>query len=769
MPAGHEVVDELALVVERGVGLGDDVLSFLDRRKVLDLVGHPGARDLPVWGLDEAVLVGPGIDREGVDEPDVRPLRGLDGAHPAVVGGMNIPDFEPGPLAGQAARAEGGDAPLVRDFRKGVVLIHELRELARAEELLDHRRHRLGVDELLGHQVLGLRQAQPFADRSFDAHQADSELVLGHLADASDAPIAEMVDVVHLPATVPDLDEGLEDVRDIPGLEHISARRLLASEPPVELHSANGRKVVALGVGEEVPEHRLRGVAGRRLSGTHHPVDLDLRLEVGGGEVLAEGVGKVRPLVHVVDVQDVEAADAFFAELRQGVRGDHLVRLREHLPGLPVHDIAGKHLPGGELIGYRQGPEPGLLRRLEPRHVTGIDPPALLHDDVAVPVGEVKGCGLAAPAVRHEENANLPRAKLEAISLEKDLEDLPVVLEVGDPLVPFLALQGPQQHGGRELAPPVDAHEHEILRIELEVEPRPAVGDHPGGEQQLPRGMGLALVVLEEHARGTVELRHDDPFGAVDDQCAGVGHERNLAHVHLLLAQIPHAALLARAFLVEEREAQAHAQRRRVGETPNLAFLHVEERVLEPIFQELELGIARIALDWKHRLEGGLQPDAPALLRRNVRLQEVPVRIELRREEERNLENTRALAEIVANALLFGEGVGRRLGEPVLLSPAGLAVILLVRRGFADRLQSRLLPDSSLCRTTAIVFSGDIILFVFNAQLYNVVAQKPPDLGIVGSAHRRVFVAMKPTLKFSYEINRREPIVHRSDNSLRFF
>ena len=457
MTAGHEFVGEPALLVERRVGLGDDELPLLDRGQVLDvikLLAHPAVHDLAVRRLDEAVLVGPGVDREGVDEPDVRALRGLDGTHPPVVGRMDVPNLEAGPLAGQPARAESGNAPLVRHLRQGVVLVHELGELARSEELLDHRRYRLGVDELLRHQVLGLRKAQPFAHRPLDTHQADPELVLGHLADTPDAPVSEVVDVVHLSAPVPDLDEGLEDIHDVPGLEHVPARRVLAAEPPVELHPADGREVVALGVGEEVPEHGLGGILGRRLAGPHHPVDLDLRLEVGGGEVGAEGVGEIRPLVHVVHVEDIEAPDAFLAELRERLRGDHVVRLAEHLAGLPVHDVAGEHLAGvgHELVRNGQRPEARLLRRLEPRHVTGIDPPPLLHDDVAVPVGEVEGCGLAAPAVRNQNDPDLPRAQLEAIGLEEDIEDLSVVLVVGLPFpVLVLLLQRPQQHGGGSL------------------------------------------------------------------------------------------------------------------------------------------------------------------------------------------------------------------------------------------------------------------------------------------------------------------------------
>ncbi len=69
---------------------------------------------------------------------------------------VHVANFEAGTFARQAARAERRYAPLVRDFRQRVVLVHELGELARAEELLHRGRHRLRVDHLLRHQALGL-------------------------------------------------------------------------------------------------------------------------------------------------------------------------------------------------------------------------------------------------------------------------------------------------------------------------------------------------------------------------------------------------------------------------------------------------------------------------------------------------------------------------------------------------------------------------------------------------------------------------------------
>ena len=93
----------------------------------------------------------------------IRPMFGPSGvsigADAAVVRRMHVAHFEAGALARQAARAERRDATLVRDFRQRVVLVHELRQLRGAEELLDRGRHGLGVDQFLRRQAFRLRPA----------------------------------------------------------------------------------------------------------------------------------------------------------------------------------------------------------------------------------------------------------------------------------------------------------------------------------------------------------------------------------------------------------------------------------------------------------------------------------------------------------------------------------------------------------------------------------------------------------------------------------
>ena len=101
------------------------------------------------------------------------------------------------------------------DLGEGIVLVHELGQLTGAEELLDHRRHRFGVDQLLRHQLLGFREAQAFLYRPLDPHEPDPELVLRHLADAANAPVAQVVDVVDGTTAVLDVDQRLECVDDV--------------------------------------------------------------------------------------------------------------------------------------------------------------------------------------------------------------------------------------------------------------------------------------------------------------------------------------------------------------------------------------------------------------------------------------------------------------------------------------------------------------------------------------------------------------------------
>src|SRR5207245_7250221 len=78
------------------IGLSDRVTTLVHRRKINDLVGDLAIDDLAVRALDKSVLVDAGISCQAVDQPDVRTLRCLDRASPAVMCRMHVAHLEAG-------------------------------------------------------------------------------------------------------------------------------------------------------------------------------------------------------------------------------------------------------------------------------------------------------------------------------------------------------------------------------------------------------------------------------------------------------------------------------------------------------------------------------------------------------------------------------------------------------------------------------------------------------------------------------------------------
>ncbi len=568
--------------VERRVGLRDDVLAFLDGGQVVDLVRDLAVAHAAVRRLEEAVLVELGVQGQRVDEADVRAFRRLDRAHAAVVGGVHVAHLEAGTLARQAARAQGRDAPLVRDLGQRVGLVHELRELARAEELLERRGDRLGVDQVVRHQRLGLGLAQALLHGLLDAREAAAVLVLGQLADAAHAAVAEVVDVVDLAAAVAQLDEDLDDVEDVLVAQRHGAVGGVAADAGVELHAAHARQVVGVTAVEQAVEQRLDGVFRRGLAGAHHAIDGHARGELVGRLVGGQRLADVGTFVELVRVQRLDLADAGDAQLLEQRLGDLVIGLRDDLAGLRVDHVAGDDAGDEEV--FRHADE-RRARLLELAHVARSDALVLLDDDVAALVGDVEACDFAAQPVGHELHLRARVHQAEVVEHEEVRQDL-------------LGVQadGLEQDRDRHLAAAVDAEVEDVLRVELEIEPGTAVGNDARAEQQLAGAVGLALVVLEEHARRAVQLAHDDTLGAIDDERAVVGHQGHLAHVDLLLLDLLDRLRLRRLAVIDDH-LQLRAHGGGVGQPALLAFARVEWRLCDVELDELHFHVPVVRND----------------------------------------------------------------------------------------------------------------------------------------------------------------------------
>ncbi len=167
--------------------------------------------------------------------------------------------------------------------------------------------------------------------------------------------------------------------------------------------------------------------------------------------------------------------------------------------------------------------------------------------------------------------------------------DLHIVAEQRDDLgIGFDAERADKYRYG-QLAVFVDADKKHVGRVGFIFQPRAAIGDDGGGINALARFVYIRRII---YARRAHDLRNDNALRAVDDKCAVVCHEREIAHENVAFEQF------ARRFVVQ---AHGNAQRRGVVYVALLAFLDgIFRRGVDMITYKLNREVAGIVGDGRH-------------------------------------------------------------------------------------------------------------------------------------------------------------------------
>ena len=191
----------------------------------------------------------------------------------------------------------------------------------------------------------------------------------------------------------------------------------------------------------------------------------------------------------------------------------------------------------------------------------------------------------------------------------------------------------------------------------------PRYGMTRAANRILAAGVGLAAVMVEQHARRAVHLADDDALGAVDDEGAVHGHERHVAHVDVLLLDIDDRLGLGLGIDLEGGQAQGDAHRRGIGEAALAALVGVVLRVLELIMVEVEVRGAGEVDDREHRAKRLLE--ARDIAGRRVRAEELLVALALNLDEVRHFGDFVDVAEDLADSPRVGLGPARGLARCV--------------------------------------------------------------------------------------------------------
>ncbi len=673
-PHRHQVLGEPPFSVHRRIRLRDDKLFLLHRRQIARLALHLAVLDQHVRRLDEAVLVHLGVGGQRVDQADVRAFRRFDRADAAVMRRVHVAHLEAGALARQTARAKCRQAPLVRHFAQRVGLVHELDELRRAEEFAHRGRRRLGVDQVVRHHRVDVDRAHALANRPLHPQQADAILVLHQLADGTNAPVAEVVDVVDLAAPVLQVAQRLDRAQDVllaqdaHGVGHLVGGDAQAH---VHLHPADRGQVIAVAVEEQAAEQGLGGLRRRRLARAHHAVDVDQRAVAVGVLVDRQRVADPRAVL-LVDRQGRQLGEAGVLDRGELGLGQFLAGLGEDLAGFDVDDILGD--AAAEQVGAPDQHFLGLLG----------DFPSLARGEFCFRISnDLAGRGVdqglqqfypaerlgverARPALRGAVEHHLGVEpgedffRVHAAQLVQ-LERFALGVARGAQGGRTGAVERVEQRGDRQLPLAVDADVDKVLAVELEIQPGAAIGDHPRREQILAGAVRLALVVVEEHAGRAVHLADDDAFGAIDDERAVVGHQRHVAHVDGLFLDVADRAGAGVLIHVPYDQAQDDLQRGGIGHAALDAFLDVVFRLLELVGDEFQAAAAREIIDREDRLEDFLQPGMQPAVGRDVHLQERLIAGALHVDKVRHRRHFGDSPEAAADAPVRGKRFGNRV------------------------------------------------------------------------------------------------------------
>ena len=151
---GYTLAHEMAFFIQLFVRLCNNITIFLICRQINNIVGNTRISricliNFTIRCLDKSILINTRIRCQRVDQTDIRSFRSLYRTHASIMCIVYIADLETCTISGQTTRSQCRQTSLMCQFRKRIVLIHELWQLGTSKEFLHSSRYRLDIDQRL--------------------------------------------------------------------------------------------------------------------------------------------------------------------------------------------------------------------------------------------------------------------------------------------------------------------------------------------------------------------------------------------------------------------------------------------------------------------------------------------------------------------------------------------------------------------------------------------------------------------------------------------
>ena len=135
--------------------------------------------------------------------------------------------------------------------------------------------------------------------------------------------------------------------------------------------------------------------------------------------------------------------------------------------------------------------------------------------------------------------------------------------------------------------------------------------------------MGFALVMVKEHTRRTVHLRDNHTLGAINNECALIGHQRHITKIDLLFFDFLDGTRLGLLVNIKDDQLKQNLKRRSISQIALLAFFNVKFWWLKLIGNIFQHSPFREILDREDTAKHAAQAIFGPFSLRGVHLQEL--------------------------------------------------------------------------------------------------------------------------------------------------
>ncbi len=161
----------------------------------------------------------------------------------------------------------------MRHFGQWVGLVHELRQLRRAEEFAHRSHSRFRIDQIIRHDSRYIDARHALLNGALHPKQANTILVLQKLTNRTNAAVTKVIDIIDIALAVFQIDQFLDYGKNVFFAQRRNRVFCIQLKPHVELNPANSRQIITLAIEEQAFEQSLCGFLGRRLTWTHDLID----------------------------------------------------------------------------------------------------------------------------------------------------------------------------------------------------------------------------------------------------------------------------------------------------------------------------------------------------------------------------------------------------------------------------------------------------------------------------------------------------------------